>query len=151
MVTDLNHAPSDRAAQGPAWRVLVVDGNSVNQRLWAHQLRRLGHQSLSVADGWEAIDALGVFPAEVILMDLDLPDRGGFEAARYIREQARHPARPWIIGTTIHPESEDYDRAMQVGMNDFLLKTGQADSLARALQYAQTSMGLKVGATTTLA
>ncbi len=146
MVTDLKPSPLDAAVPGPAWRVLVVDGNSVNQRLWAHMLRRLGHKSLSVADGWEAIDALAVFPADVILMDLDLPDSGGFESALYIREQARHPARPWIIGTTIHPEPEDYDRAMQVGMNDFLLKSGQAEALERALHYAEKSMGGARGA-----
>lgn len=103
----------------PALRVIVVDGNSVNQRLWAHMLKRLGYRPLSVGDGWEAIDALAMFPSEIILMDLDLPDGAGFEAALHIREQARHPARPWIVGITINPQPEDYDRAMKVGMNDF--------------------------------
>lgn len=84
-------------------------------------------------------------------MDLDLPDRGGFDAALYIREQARHPARPWIIGTTIHREPEDYDRAMQVGMNDFLLKTGQSDALLRALEYARRSVDAKGALPTSLA
>jgi two-component system response regulator AtoC len=123
--------------------VLVVDGNSVNQRLWSHMLKRLGYRSLAVGDGWEAIDALAMFPSDIILMDLDLADGGGFEAALYIREQARHPARPWIIGITVHPQPEDYDRAMKVGMNDFLIKSGQPENLMRAMQFARKSLGLK--------
>jgi CheY-like chemotaxis protein len=132
----------ENAPVTPGLRVLVVDGNSVNQRLWAHMLRRLGLKSLSVGDGWEALDALTVFPSEIILMDLDLPSGAGFEAALYIREQARHPVRPWIIGTTINPQPQDYDRAMSVGMNDFLVKSGQPEPLLRAIHYAQKSLGL---------
>lgn len=135
----------ENAPVSPGWRVLVVDGNSVNQRLWAHMLRRLGLKSLSVGDGWEALDALTLFPAEMILMDLDLPNGAGFEAALYIREQARHPVRPWIIGTTINPQPQDYDRAMMVGMNDFLVKSGQPEPLLRAIHYAQKSLGLTEG------
>lgn len=133
------------AADVSPLRVLVVDGNSVNQRLWSHMLKRLGYRSLTVGDGWEAIDALAMFPSDVILMDLDLPDGGGFESALYIREHARHPARPWIIGITVHAQPEDYDRAMRVGMNDFLIKSGQIESLTRAMQFARRSLGLKDG------
>ncbi len=131
------------SAVSSALRVLVVDGNSVNQRLWSHMLKRLGYRSLSVGDGWEAIDALAMFPSEIILMDLDLPEGAGFEAALHIREKARDPGRPWIVGITINPQPEDYDRAMRVGMNDFLIKSGHPENLMRAMQFARKSLGLK--------
>lgn len=138
--------PSNAVAETSAPRVLVVDANSVNQRLWSHLLKRLGYKSLTVADGWEAIDALAIFPSDVILMDLDLPERGGFEAAFHIREHARHPARPWIIGITVHDaQPEVYDRAMRVGINDFLVKSGQLESLTMAMEQARKALGCEGG------
>lgn len=135
--------PTNAVAETSSPRVLVVDGNSVNQRLWSHLLKRLGYKSLAVGDGWEAIDALAIFPADVILMDLDLPGGDAFEATFHIREHARHPARPWIVGITVHARPEDCDRAMRVGMNDFLVKSGQLEGLTTAMEQARRALGCK--------
>jgi len=123
-----------------ALRVLIVDGHSVNQQLWAHMLRRLGHKSLAVINGEEAIESLEQIPFDVILMDLDLPTDDSFDIARRIRERACNPERPWIIATSIHPESADCDRAMEVGMNDFVIKSGHFENLMHAMRFAELSL-----------
>lgn len=140
----MSTAPASLSASVPppdrALRVLIVDGHSVNQQLWAHMLRRLGHKSLAVSDGEEAIDSLKQIPFDVVLMDLDLPTADSFDIARRIRERVRNPERPWIIAASLLPESDDYDRAMAAGMNDFVIKSGHFENLMRAMRFAERSL-----------
>ncbi|HEY0965881.1 MAG TPA: response regulator [Opitutaceae bacterium] len=121
-------------------RVLVVDGNSVNQQLWSHMLRRLDYKPLAVADGIEALAAVQQMPFDVVLMDLDLPAEDGAEVAGRIRQLSADPDHPWIIAASNGVHADAYDRAMAAGMNDFVIKSGHFENLTRAMRFAERAL-----------
>ncbi|MEO8171978.1 MAG: PAS domain S-box protein, partial [Sediminibacterium sp.] len=100
---------------------LVVEDNPVNQRLASVVLQKVGGKVDIASNGKEAIDRLQEKSNyDLILMDVQMPVMGGYEATTYIREilQLQTP----IIALTATALKEDQDRCLEVGMNDFILK-----------------------------
>ena len=76
-------------------RVLVAEDNRVNQQLVVRLLEKRGHSVVVAGNGREAIAAFEREPFDVILMDVQMPEVGGFEATAAIRAlQNGHPAFP---------------------------------------------------------
>lgn len=101
--------------------ILVVEDNPVNQRLASVVLQKVGCRVGLASNGKEAIDLLKENPGyDLILMDVQMPIMGGYEATTYIREvlQLQTP----IIALTATALKEDQDKCLEVGMNDFILK-----------------------------
>ncbi len=124
---------SERAVAFPpvALEVLVVEDNAVNQRVAQKTLEHLGHRVTIAGTGNEAVELASTTPFEVILMDLQLPDLDGTEAARRIREHAR---RVPIIALTADATAEDRERCINAGMNDHLSKPLRRADLERMLR-----------------
>ncbi len=121
-------------APGPAYlEVLVVEDNLVNQRVAQKTLERLGHRVTIAATGQEGVERATSGQFEVILMDLQLPDLDGVEAARLIREQSLTPRVP-IIALTADATAEDRERCLRAGMNDHLSKPLRRADLERMLR-----------------
>jgi CheY-like chemotaxis protein len=66
-------------------RVLIAEDNSVNQRVARGLLERQGHQVAVVVTGRAAVEALQAGPFDLVLMDIEMPELGGFEATTVIR------------------------------------------------------------------
>lgn len=131
---------STQAPSRTSLRTLVIDRNSVNQQLWVHMLQRLGSRPLAVADGREALAVLGQMPFDVILMDFDVPSTEGDNLAREIRTRSGQDDRPWLIAASHVADSAVYDRAMAAGMNDFMIKSGHFENMARAMRFAERTL-----------
>lgn len=114
-----------------SFKVLVADDNPVNQRVAQHMLQLLGHQADTVATGDAAISAIEQGAYDVVLMDMRMPQMDGIEATRCIRQMGQKIPQPWIIAMTANANSEDRDRCLKVGMNDYLSKPIRRESLAR--------------------
>ena len=74
-------------------RLLLAEDNAVNQRLAATLLERRGHKVTIANNGREALDALAARSFDVVLMDVQMPEMGGFEATGIIRERERATGR----------------------------------------------------------
>jgi signal transduction histidine kinase/CheY-like chemotaxis protein/HPt (histidine-containing phosphotransfer) domain-containing protein len=113
-------------ADVPARRlhILLAEDNAVNQRLAASLLERRGHRVTIAANGREALDALDTEPFDVVLMDVQMPEMGGFEATAAIRalESERHARRLPIIAMTAHAMKGDRERCLDAGMDEYLTK-----------------------------
>ena len=84
------HVPEgDRARTGGTSRILLAEDNVVNQRVAAGMLARRGHQVTVAGDGRQALDALARESFDLVLMDLQMPVMGGFEATAAIRARER--------------------------------------------------------------
>jgi PAS domain S-box-containing protein len=115
-------------------RVLLAEDNVVNQKLAVRLLERAGHTAAVVGSGRQAIEALAREPFDLVLMDVQMPEMGGFEATAVIRrgEEATGRHMP-IIAMTAHAMKGDRERCLQAGMDDYVAKPVRAQDLFDAL------------------
>lgn len=103
-------------------RVLVAEDNHTNQILIRHLLGREGHHCDIVADGREAVDAVGVRPYDVVLMDAQMPEMDGVAATRAIRGMDGAVAGIPIIMLTANAMAGDRERYIGAGASDYVSK-----------------------------
>ncbi|HEX6463712.1 MAG TPA: response regulator, partial [Vicinamibacterales bacterium] len=119
-------------------RVLVAEDNPVNRKLVTTLLRKRGHTVKAVENGREAVAAVGSHagaPFEVVLMDLQMPEMGGLEAARVIRDQERQGARRLpLIALTAHAMQGDRARCLEAGLDGYLSKPIDVDELIATVE-----------------
>jgi PAS domain S-box-containing protein len=114
-------------------RVLVAEDNAVNQRLALLLLEKLGYQADVVGNGVEALEALERSRYDVILMDVQMPEMDGLEATRRIHERWGSE-RPRIVAVTAGAMSEERDRCLAAGMDEYLSKPIRVEELSAALR-----------------
>jgi two-component system, sensor histidine kinase and response regulator len=109
-----------------AGRLLLVEDNPVNQTLAQRLLERRGHTVVVANNGREALamleqEANGGF--EVVLMDVQMPQMGGFECTAILREKEQGTGLHLpIIAMTAHAMMGDEERCRAAGMDDYLSK-----------------------------
>lgn len=103
--------------------VLVVDDNSINQKLAIMQLEKLGIQGEAVNNGKEAIDKVLDKEYALILMDCQMPVMDGLQATRIIRniEKEKNIHIP-IIAMSANFMEEDKEKCISVGIDDHIPK-----------------------------
>ena len=111
-------------------RVLVAEDNSVNQRLLSTILEKQGHSVTLVANGREAVTAVGRATFDVVLMDVQMPEMDGFEASARIREGEKETGRHVpIVALTAHALKGDREVCLASGMDDYISKPVRASEL----------------------
>jgi len=110
-------------------RVLLCDDNQINQKVALRLLQQMGYRADLAVNGLEALAALDRQPYDLIFMDLMMPEMGGLEAARAIRERQQRPAQfphyksPIIIvAMTASAMPGDREKCFAAGMDDYLAK-----------------------------
>ncbi len=118
-----------------ACRILIAEDNAVNQRITAHQLRKLGYAADTADDGFEVLEALAKVPYDVILMDCRMPRLDGYETTSQIRAQGGR--QPYIIAVTANAMRGDKETCLAAGMDGYITKPIQAADLEAALREQQ--------------
>jgi signal transduction histidine kinase/CheY-like chemotaxis protein len=127
-----NDIDASFARQHPL-RILLAEDNVVNQKVGVAILKRMGYAPDVVANGLEALAAVGRQPYDVILMDVQMPEMDGLEAARLITEQWDASQRPRLIALTANVFKSDQEACRNAGMDDFLSKPLNIGTLRDAL------------------
>jgi CheY-like chemotaxis protein len=101
-------------------RVLLAEDNEINAEVARHLLQSAGIQVDLARDGVEAVQKGAVGEYDLILMDMQMPNMDGLEAARRII--AQRPGAAPIIAMTANAFADDRDRCLAAGMRDFISK-----------------------------
>ncbi len=118
-------------------RILLVEDNVVNQQVALGVLEALGYSADLANNGIEAVVALSSAPEDarydLILMDCQMPEMDGYDAARAIRAgKAPNPDIP-IVAMTANAMKGDKEKCLNAGMNDYLSKPIDPGKLLAAL------------------
>ena len=108
----------------PALRVLVAEDNALNQLVARKTLEAWNVQVVIADNGRLAVEAVEAAPQpyDAVLMDVQMPEMDGYEAARRIRQLFPNAGALPIIGLTASVLPEDRVLALAAGMNDTLAK-----------------------------
>lgn len=102
-------------------RILVAEDNPINRQVAAELLELLGAK-VSLADtGRQALEQVRAQPFDCVLMDVQMPDMDGIQATQAIRAD-RAISNTVIIAMTANAWSEDQQRCLAAGMDDFVSK-----------------------------
>ncbi len=113
-----------------ALRILLAEDNPVNQKVALQMLKKIGYKADIAANGKEVLSALERQSYDIILMDVQMPEMDGLEAAKRIRERSD---RPKIIAMTAFALKGDMDRCLDAGMDDYISKPIQLEELRNKL------------------
>lgn len=114
-------------------RVLIAEDNPVNQKVLSYQLTALGLQTDIASTGRLAIDKALAAPWDMILMDWQMPEMDGLEAARAIRSLPGKVGQIPIIALTAQSSKDFREQCMAAGMNDYLTKPYEEAALISVL------------------
>lgn len=104
-------------------RVLVADDNPVNLMLATRILENAGIEIVGVCDGAAVLEEIQKSRFDLILMDLQMPKLDGYETTRAIREaESTTAVRIPIVALTASDSSQDLQRCLDIGMDDYLQK-----------------------------
>ncbi|MEX0606265.1 MAG: response regulator [Marinobacter sp.] len=135
-VSDLRNEAPQSMGQEPARRlkVLVADDDACNRMTLRKQLLQLGVESKSAQDGMAAVEAAMYEHWDLILMDGQMPNMDGIEAAKQIRTNSRVNADTAIIAVTSNTCHGYRERCLASGMNGFCSKPLNADGLQQLIE-----------------
>ncbi|MGJ5815994.1 response regulator [Paludibaculum fermentans] len=129
--------PPGEAERNGEFSILVAEDNLINQKVLRSQLARLGYSAQFVQNGREAVSAAAGMQFDVILMDCQMPEMDGFEAARLIRQAEAGPRHTQIVAITANAMPEDRELCLAAGMDEYIAKPVDGGALARVLEAAR--------------
>jgi two-component system cell cycle response regulator DivK len=106
--------------------VLIVDDNEHIRAILAQILRAYGYEAMEAKTGIEAIEKTNSMKPDLVLMDINLPDMTGADAARAIKKNSSTRTIP-VIGCSAFIGSQYRDAALSAGMVDYLVKPVSVD------------------------
>jgi PAS domain S-box-containing protein len=126
--------PREQVSARPR-RILLAEDHPVNQRLARKILEKWGHTVAVAGNGRKALEALARNNFDLVLMDVQMPEMNGLEAARTIRAQEKPgEARLPIIAMTAHAMKGDREQCLEAGMDAYITKPIDPDLLFRTIE-----------------
>lgn len=99
-------------------RILLVEDNEMNRDMLSRRLERKGFDVIMAVDGGQGLSLAQAERPDLILMDMSLPVVDGWEATRQLKAAPDTRAIP-IIALTAHAMSEDREKALAAGCDDY--------------------------------
>ncbi len=116
-------------------RLLLAEDNLTNQKLAVVLLTKKGYSVVVAVDGLQALEEFSRQRFDAVLMDIQMPEMGGFDTTAAMREiEKRTGKRTPIIALTAHAMKGDRERCLEAGMDDYLSKPIRAHELFEMIE-----------------
>ena len=102
--------------------ILVAEDDSFLASAYRIKLSNVGYEVIIVSDGEKVLQELGKKIPDILLLDLIMPGKDGFETLKDIRPQKKYEKLPIIVASNLG-QSEDIQRAKQLGATDYIVKS----------------------------
>ena len=102
-------------------RILVVEDNELNMKLFRDVLVATGYRTLEATSGGEAVELATEHEPDLVLMDIQLPDLGGVQALGRLRANDRTASIP-VLALTAQAMDGDRERFLAAGFDGYLSK-----------------------------
>ena len=137
-VADAAPEPRPKAEPVRRLRILVAEDHPVNRKLLTRLLHKRGHTVKAVENGRAAVESITGSPVgrfDAVVMDLQMPELGGLEAAKAIRAHERTAGgHVPIVALTAHAMPADRERCLAAGMDGYVSKPVDADALFATIE-----------------
>ena len=116
--------------------ILLAEDHPFNRKVAIAMLDRAGFKVDAVVDGPATLDAWQRGGYDLILMDVQMPGMDGLDVTRSIREiEAQQGGHIPIIGVTAHAMTEDREKCLEAGMDDYIAKPINREQLTDSIHY----------------
>jgi two-component system, OmpR family, KDP operon response regulator KdpE len=121
----------------PPNRVLIVDDESALRHVLSVSLATVGFEAEEAGTGEQALALLGAAHYDVVLLDINMPGKGGIETCREIQ---RLSPRPLVFMLTVRDGAEDKAQAFAAGADGYLTKPFHLSALVASIRAALGSL-----------
>ena len=133
----VDNRPARAGENRMAAKILLVEDNEMNRDMLSRRLIRKGFDVIIAEDGVKGLELANSELPDLILMDMSLPEMDGWEATRQLKAGDKTRTIP-IIALTAHAMSNDRDKALEAGCDDYDTKPVE---LPRLLEKMATLLG----------
>jgi len=117
-----------------AKKVLVVEDNELNMKLFNDLLEAKGYEVIQTRNGLQALDLAKLHRPDLILMDIQLPEVSGLEVTKWIKENETISTIP-VIAVTAFAMKGDEERIRQGGCEAYISKPISVATFIKTIQY----------------
>ncbi|TGK34518.1 hybrid sensor histidine kinase/response regulator [Leptospira gomenensis] len=114
-------------------RILVAEDNETNQMLIRRLLEKLGYRPTIVSNGIEALHHIEMQGADVLFLDIQMPELSGIDTAKILSQHTNQSMRPYIIAITANASASDREACLNAGMDDYISKPFHKEEIAALL------------------
>jgi CheY-like chemotaxis protein len=118
-------------------KILLVEDNEMNRDMLSRRLQKQGYEVVMAVDGEEGVAKAQSEAPALVLMDMSLPGIDGWEATRRLKAAPGTQTIP-VIALTAHAMTDDREKALAAGCDDFDTKPVE---LPRLLSKIQALLG----------
>ncbi len=118
-------------------KILIAEDDPFTRLVLQKAVESAGHEVIPAVDGLDAFEKYCVSGARVVVSDWEMPELSGLELCQIIRERPSVEYTYFIMLTAVHCSSQEYREAMDAGVDDFMTKPVDADTLRIRLRVAE--------------
>jgi len=118
-------------------KILLAEDNAINKLIGTTMLQRLGFEVKHASNGFEVLDLLDMEDFDVVLMDIQMPEKDGIEATEDIRNMSDVRKRNIpIIALTANALEGEEEKYLEIGMDGYVCKPFRENTLLEAIEKA---------------